>query len=603
MKTLICPTCSCSLLRQLHAEQPTWFCPQCHQEFPYGNIVSTSLTPKSLETYTYSTPPVTTTTSVESRYLTPQECHQFSYHKIQELEKLNYLKDYFLNAISHELKAPISHINLGLQMLSESLKAPEIDPVLLQNYVDVIQAEFQQESRLVNSLMTLQQVKSGLYSTEQVTIPLSAWLPTILQDFETLATYKDLSILFSIPKDLTIQADRDLLTAIVREMLSHAVQVTPNRGTIALAAKTSLGRVELQVIHSLPEQSLKSGASNGEVQNSLDSAHSPFAFQSFYQVPTSEPWLHQDVHIGLILAQNLASSLGGIIWVGQTEAQTFWMLELPDVQAQQRGPSPEDLLMGYVAYYVSRGRPVVSSQGEELLFQGEVYGYWGYSNHFYSYWRQLQQRSDFNELGLRGDLYSFREFLNGRCGIGACARCQLPVPLLDNGTPTPSTCPCDDTLIQAHYHTLAQAEPSVTQVLVLDHPPEHLEACHNLFLRNRINIHFIPDLEHLTAEDLPDRIDLVLLPALAPQDSQKLMQQLQSLPSLSQAAFIGLSPHAQACTPWAQPQSHPQEQIEDLLLTPYGGDYLAQYLQKLCKSRSHFQPNQLHWFPGVPQGG
>ena len=586
MKTLICPTCSCSLLRQLSAKKPTWFCPQCHQEFPYSSPVNALSTAQGLVANPALGLGELATASVESRYLTAQECHQFSQSKIQMLEKLNYLKDYFLNAISHELKAPLSHVNLGLQMLAESLKDSDLDREALQTYVQVIQEEFQQEARLVNSLMTLQQVKAGLYATETVSIPLGAWLPTVIQDFDDFAFYKNLKIIFTVPQDLVVQADRDLLGAIVREMLSHAVQVAPRRGTIALAAKLALGRVELQVIHSLPEQSL---------QKAEEPSDLPFAFQSFYQVPTSEPWLHTDLNIGLILAQNLASSMGGVIWVGQTESQTFWMLEMPDIEAKSQNPTPGDALIGYVAYYMSRGRPVVSPKAGELVFKGDVYGYWGYSSEFYGYWRQLQQRSDFHELGLRGDLYPFGNFLSGRCGIGSCARCQLPVPLLENANPSTPNCPCDDTLLQAHYHYLAEAETPITQILVFDQPPADLQASQALFARNRLNVSFVPGLDSLSPEDLPEQIDLVLLPALNPKENQNLIHRLQDFSQLRNAAFMALSPYAQACTPWL---THTHS-LEDYLLTPYGGDYLSRYLQQIRQAQPSLRAPQLHWFPGT----
>ncbi|KKJ00983.1 sensor histidine kinase [Prochlorothrix hollandica] len=585
MKTLLCPQCSCSLLRQLQSYQPTWFCPQCQQSFPYGTISSNIKEGADLIKIDYPS-----STDVEERYLTPQECHQFSQYQIRNLEKLNHLKDYFLSAISHELKSPLSHIQMGLDMLSESLKNPGVSPELLQTYVDVIQEEFAQESRLIHSLMTLQQVKAGLYPMERTAIALGTWLPIISQDLAELAAHKGITLGFTVPDDLTVEADRSLLEAIVREMLTHVIHIAPRQSQMMVVAKTTLGRVEIQVIHTSPAH---------PIQPSLTSQ--PLAFKSFYQVPGAEPWLHaptnSDINIGLILAQNLASSMGSIIWVGHTQSETFWMLEMPDTTPRAQAPTPEEMLMGYVAYYVSRGRPVISLNAGALPFTGSVYGYWGYDSEFYSYWRGLQQRSDFGELSLRGDSYNFSEFLGGKCSVGECARCQLPIPLLDAGVADTTQCPCDDTLIQSHHQRLASVAPRSTQVLVLGAAPANVADCQKLFAQNRLHAIFVPGLEHLSEADLPESIDLVVLPQLSPKDSQSWIEKLRLLHPLRQATVLAFSPHAQTCQPWDSNGKN----LEDYLLSPYGGDYLAQYLQEACRSRSNFQPATVHWFPGVLQ--
>jgi len=88
------------------------------------------------------------------------------------------------------------------------------------------------------------------------------------------------------------------------------------------------------------------------------------------------------------------------------------------------------VLMSYVAYYVSRGKTVISPLSGALLFDKSVYQYWSYHREFQEFWQQLLVRRDFRELHIEGDLYGFGQLLAGSCTIGECTCCHLPVPRL-----------------------------------------------------------------------------------------------------------------------------------------------------------------------------
>src|SRR6476619_3856875 len=85
-------------------------------------------------------------------------------------------------------------------------------------------------------------------------------------------------------------------------------------------------------------------------------------------------------------------------------------------------------LISYVAYYVSRGKAVISPLSDRLSFQGLVYEYRGYHRDFLLFWQRLQQRRDFYQLCLEGDTFTFKQLLEHRYEISECARCYLPIP-------------------------------------------------------------------------------------------------------------------------------------------------------------------------------
>lgn len=599
MRTLICPTCSCSLLRKLQTAYPTWFCPQCHQEFPYG-VDQTSLN----HNYSPGLEHWSSQAEVASRYLTPQERHQLAQHKVQKLEKLNFLKDYFLNAISHELYAPLNHIQLALDVLSDTVHAPGTTPEEMQAYINVLQQEFDQQNRLINSLITLQQVKAGLYTVEMLPIGVSDWINSVVDEFREILNRKSITFALKLPDNLPlVEGDRSLLNSILREILSTTIHLAPQGSEIQIHSRTAPGRLEIQVTQESPgSQSVESlqghHSSPGTYQSYGSTAQE---FTSFQQISTLEPWLQTDISIGLILAQNLVASMGGVIWVGHHQTKKFVMLELPHKTHADRPPTPEEKLMGYVAYYVSRGRPVISPWDGELTYTGSVYSYWGYDHEFYGYWRGLQRRRDFQDLCLRADHHSFGEFLHGAYEVHSCARCQLPIVTSGDAMVGTPNCPCDEPALSAYYHQLSQMGQK-TRVLVLGSSPQQGDSYETLFARNRLEVTFIESLEDLQSQETLSCMDLVILPDLNPRESQQWMQKLRRHPSLQKATFLALSPHGKKCQPWI-PQdqgmviSQPLNGLLGYLLTPYGGDYLAQYLQQAGQDQG--DTSRLHWFPGV----
>ncbi len=75
-----------------------------------------------------------------------------------ELERLNRLKDDFLNTVSHELHTPMANIKMATQMLGVVLQQSGIfstEPNRASRYFQILQEECQREVNLINNLLDL----------------------------------------------------------------------------------------------------------------------------------------------------------------------------------------------------------------------------------------------------------------------------------------------------------------------------------------------------------------------------------------------------------------------------------------------------------------
>lgn len=264
----------------------------------------------------------------------------------------------------------------------------------------------------------------------------------------------------------------------------------------------------------------------------------------------------------------------------------------PSPQEKPELTTHQDLLMSYVAYYVSRGKMVVSPHSGFLPFTGLVYEYWGYHSEFQAFWQQLQQRRDFYELYLEGDEHCFGSFLGGCCGVGECARCNLPIPITEGSAYTVPSCTlCESELQwekQVRYKEVELGkERHKTKILAIGTPPANSRNLHRLFLLNQFEVTFASQLQDIVPELLPSAIEMVLIyTEVSEAEGKAWAAQLHSYPQLQGVPIVALSSKAGFSHPWVQRELG----VEDYILTPLGGDRLAHHL----RSANH---TIIQWFP------
>ncbi|MGK7901431.1 MAG: PAS domain S-box protein [Hormoscilla sp.] len=256
----------------------------------------------------------------------------------------------------------------------------------------------------------------------------------------------------------------------------------------------------------------------------------------------------------------------------------------------------ESLLMSYVAYYLSRGKTVLSLMSGPLAFEGKVYDYQGYHEDFQYFWQQLQQRRDFRELYLEGDSYCFGNFLEGSCTVSECARCQIPIPMPSDPAWSLPSCPCDleGTGQQDRQQEKGLNEVELTQVLAIGALPNNCKNLDKWFARNGFAVTFVSQPEEIIPQSLPDTIDMVLIHAeVSSVEGKAWAQKLRRHPQLNSAPIVALSAEAGQSMNWVERDLG----VEDYLLTPLGGDRLAAHLRGCSQSQLSFAGTELHWFP------
>lgn len=260
--------------------------------------------------------------------------YQAAQAQVEELEKLNYLKDDFLSTVSHELRTPIANIKMATQMLEIVLKqTSQLNGSVNKaaRYFQILQFESQREMSLINDLLDLSRLEAGTDTLELTQMNLQTWVPGIVQSFEERIRKQHQHLQVSLEPDLPpVITDPASLERILTELLHNACKYTPEGETIAVAAYKTDSQVKLSISNSgveIPEQERDR------------------IFNKFYRIPNNDPWKHGGTGLGLALVKKLIERLGGSIALEGTAQKTTFTVSFPGVTqpiAPDLEPSHQD---------------------------------------------------------------------------------------------------------------------------------------------------------------------------------------------------------------------------------------------------------------------
>lgn len=163
--------------------------------------------------------------------------------KTEELAKVNEDKDKLLSLLSHDLRAPIT----SLQGIVELIRSNLIEGKELNEALDHIDANLQKEyNTLTNYLQWAKNQKYGIEAKIE-SVSLAEIANSILDDSNKIAQNKGVSIVNRIPENLNIQADRQMTSVILRNLVSNAIKYTHKNDEVVLNAFVNDDEVTISV--------------------------------------------------------------------------------------------------------------------------------------------------------------------------------------------------------------------------------------------------------------------------------------------------------------------------------------------------------------------
>ena len=221
-----------------------------------------------------------------------------------ELQELNATKDKFFSIISHDLKGPLNSLTSFSSLLinhTDSLSKEEIK---------MFAADFDKSLKnlfsLLENLLEWSRSQTGNIEFIPESFDIAAMLEENKELLKAQAQNKRIMLVNESQEKLLINAHKNSINTVVRNLISNAIKFTPEGGTITLRSSRQNG----SVVTSIADTGV--GMSQNVIDKlfRLDSKHS-----------TKGTANEKGTGLGLILCKEFVEKNGGRLWVNSKEGE------------------------------------------------------------------------------------------------------------------------------------------------------------------------------------------------------------------------------------------------------------------------------------------
>ena len=221
--------------------------------------------------------------------------------KLREAEnrliELNATKDKFFSIIAHDLKSPFTSIIGFSELLSENLK--EKDYSKIEEYADYIQKSSWRAMDLLTNLFEWSRLQTGKIEFHLEDIDICSVANEVRELLYASAWQKSIKIEFQLADGLIVTADRSMISAVLRNLISNAIKFTNPGGNITISAS----RNDKELIVSVRDNG------TGIKPEMIDKI---FRLDVSYSTPGTKG--EEGTGLGLLLCFEFISRHGGKIW-------------------------------------------------------------------------------------------------------------------------------------------------------------------------------------------------------------------------------------------------------------------------------------------------
>jgi PAS domain S-box-containing protein len=149
-----------------------------------------------------------------------------------ELRESNASKDKMFSIIAHDLKTPFNGLMAFSDILSSDYDSLSKEEVL--EYINVIGDLSRNTFNLLEKLLQWSRLQTGRMEFCPVKCDLHDLTETVINLLSANAKGKNIRLNSNIEKGLNIQADVNMITAVLRNLTSNAIKFTPQNGSVSI---------------------------------------------------------------------------------------------------------------------------------------------------------------------------------------------------------------------------------------------------------------------------------------------------------------------------------------------------------------------------------
>jgi PAS domain S-box-containing protein len=234
-----------------------------------------------------------------------------------EQAQLNATKDKFYSIIAHDLRSPFQTLLSYSDMLKSNVDNLKSDKIF--SYSENIHKATEETYSLLEDLLQWTGSQTGRIKAQPEIIYVIELFYSIVKIFKESARRKDITLYSNVIEDLYILADRNMVTTILRNLVSNAIKFTKREGQIVLDAKEN----ESNIIISIKDTGIGIEKENISKLFRIDSTYS-----------TKGTEKEKGTGLGLIICKEFAEKNNGTLIVESYPGKgSTFMLKLPKLSS------------------------------------------------------------------------------------------------------------------------------------------------------------------------------------------------------------------------------------------------------------------------------
>lgn len=150
------------------------------------------------------------------------------------LKELNATKDKFFSIIAHDLKNPFNSVIGFSELLIEKIEDKEYDNI--QEFAEIILQSSKRALDLLMNLMEWSQLQSGRMDFNPEEFDITVLTDEVKLLMTGMAEQKSIIISNKLKESVMVFADKEMISTVLRNLISNAIKFTHNGGSINISA-------------------------------------------------------------------------------------------------------------------------------------------------------------------------------------------------------------------------------------------------------------------------------------------------------------------------------------------------------------------------------
>lgn len=237
-------------------------------------------------------------------------------HKSEKLEEVNRVKDKLFSVVSHDIKGPLSSLQLALSLL----KSGDVSREEFMELSTALDERFNQTTEFIENLLQWATLQLKGESFEPVYIDVSKLAEETITLLKSEIKKKNITVKNNLHHTLQAFADLNMIRSVFRNLFTNAIKFTGSGGTITLSAFGA----NRHIIISVADTGVGIPAANRDQMFTLGAITTPGTKQE------------KGTGLGLLLCKEFIEKNGGRIWLESEEGRgTTFFFSLPQSQEKQ----------------------------------------------------------------------------------------------------------------------------------------------------------------------------------------------------------------------------------------------------------------------------